>query len=549
MQRHCPSCSQAGHTLIELVVAMVCSAVLLAGLGSVMMIGSQVAYTPSAAIHRTESADIVNQIAEELRYATLIIQQTPQILEFVVADRNGDGTAEKIRYAWSGTPGDPLYRTYNAGAPSVILDSADEFAVGLQQKSLTTTLPTTGDSAEAVLVSNANVGSTTDRSIDVNNHSAQRIDPANFVNVPGNALYWNATKLEFYSTWDGAANETVRVQLRATGDPNDGLTSNVLAQVDVPENTMTDNSWNSAVFASPARELALHRKYIIVWSQPFGGGKACKLKVNDSAASGVFESADSGVSWAYMTSRQTHYRLYGTYTTPGPSYNVMRNYVPHVSIVLRSSGQSHSRIDARVPLANMPELVSAHWRADFDRNPTTTDANGDFIADWAMAGGDSFDTTKLINGVWYAAGALETRPLCDFTMTTTIDVRCRNTTVGGNGAVLRINADRQGGQHAPILVYVQGQSDGTQTLTLIRKPSDSGSNTLFTRQRLSSDFIRYQVTILPQYKVVNLRINGEDQGTFAYKTYSTTSSDRFLTIYADTSLAEFDYVDVRVATN
>ena len=94
-----------GHTLMELVVAMVASAFLLAGLGSVMFIARQVAYTPSDATRRAQTADIVSQICDELRYATIVIQQTPQILEFVVADRNADGTAEKIRYEWSGIAG------------------------------------------------------------------------------------------------------------------------------------------------------------------------------------------------------------------------------------------------------------------------------------------------------------------------------------------------------------------------------------------------------------------------------------------------------------
>ena len=94
-----------GFTMLEMMVAMVASAFLLAGLGSVMFIARQIAYSPTAAARRAKTADIVNQISDELRYATVITQQTSQILEFVVADRNNDGTAEKIRYEWSGTAG------------------------------------------------------------------------------------------------------------------------------------------------------------------------------------------------------------------------------------------------------------------------------------------------------------------------------------------------------------------------------------------------------------------------------------------------------------
>jgi hypothetical protein len=269
--------------------------------------------------------------------------------------------------------------------------------------------------------------------------------------------------------------------------------------------------------------------------------------VNDSAAGGFLESTDAGASWQYMTTRQINWRIRGTYLTPGTTYNVTRNSVTHVLITLQSGGVSHGRIDASVPLINAPELLSAYWRTDFDRNPTTTNGNGDSVADWTLAGGGSFDTATLISGVWYANGAIETRPLHDFTQTTIVDVSCRNSSTGGNGAVVRINADRQGGLYAPLLVYLQRQSDGSQTLTLNGKTSDAATKQLFSRTRLSDGFVRVRLIIVPQYDVVNIAINDEDQGTYTYPTYApATSTDRYLTLYGDTSQAEFDYVDLRV---
>lgn len=87
-----------GHTLIELVAAMVASGVLLAGLGAVMLIGRQIAYSPSASTHRIEESRVVNDLADELRFATFIVAHTSNVLEFVVADRDSDGAGERIRY-------------------------------------------------------------------------------------------------------------------------------------------------------------------------------------------------------------------------------------------------------------------------------------------------------------------------------------------------------------------------------------------------------------------------------------------------------------------
>ena len=101
--------------------------------------------------------------------------------------------------------------------------------------------------------------------------------------------------------------------------------------------------------------------------------------------------------------------------------------------------------------------------------------------------------------------------------------------------------------HAPLVVRVQRQSDGTQTLTLYGKSNDATDVALFQCTKLASDFVHYRLTILPAGNVVNLSINDEDQGTFSYPTYAPTNDNRFLTAYADTSSAEFDYVELRLA--
>src|SRR5882757_7528196 len=212
-------------TMVELMVAMVASTFLLAGLGASMYIARQTAYAPTAAARRAKTADIVNLISDELRYATIITQQTPQILEFTVADRNNDGGAERIRYEWSGTAGDPLRKTVNGGTAVDVLTSIYAFTVTHQQKTKTTALTTTTDSAEAVLLSNAGVIGSSAKTIDNSNQLAQQITISG---MPANALYWNATKLDFYGQQNGGTSETLRVRLCPSGDPNDEPNSNSL---------------------------------------------------------------------------------------------------------------------------------------------------------------------------------------------------------------------------------------------------------------------------------------------------------------------------------
>jgi hypothetical protein len=544
-----------GHSLIELWVAMIAATVLLAGLGSVMLIARQVAYTPSGASRRTDAANVISQLTDELQYATLLIGQDPKILEFVVADRNTDGTSEKIRYAWSGTSGDPLQKTVNGGTPITVLETVTNFNATYLLESKTTTLTTTTESAETSLVSNVSSPSGTDSAIGANKQVAQLFTVPS-ASAPVGAIGWKATRVRFNASKSSSDSETLVVQLRAAGSFSTGPTSHVLGEVYVAESTLSGGlDWNWAVFANPVRELAFNREYAMTWSQTQSAGEAARLRVNFNQGTpiGLFESNDGGASWRYWQSGGQYAQIYGEvkghYILPGPSHDVTRDYVSHVQLVLQSGGQSHARIDASVPLTSKPEVLSSYWRTDFDRDPTATNGNGDAVSDWAMASG-TFDTDTLTSGVWEASGAIETRPLHDFTKITTVEVSCRNSTVGGNGAVVRINADRESGVDAPLLIYLQRQADGTQMLTLNGKTSDSATQQLFRRTRLSSEFVRLRLTILPQDNLVNLAINDEDQGTFSYPTYAPSSTtDRFLTLSADTSVAEFDYVDVRVANN
>jgi hypothetical protein len=540
---------------------MVASAVLLAGLGSVMLIARQVAYTPSGASRRADAANVISQLTDELQHATLVIGQDPKVLEFVVADRNADGTSEKFRYQWSGTNGDPLLKTINGGTSITVLERVANFNATYLLRSKTTTLATTTESAETLLLNNPSSPSGTDREIWPSRQVAQLFTvpkPASGPNA--SAIGWQATRVRFYASECSSDSETLLVQLRSAGSVSSGPTSHVLVEVQVAETLLSGGlSWNSAIFANPVRGLSLDREYAISWSQLQSSGEAARIGVNFNLPGPIslFESDDSGASWHYW--QETSYaqifgELHGRYILPGSSYNVTRDYVTHVGLVLQSGGQSHARIDASVPLANEPELLSSYWRTDFDRDPTTTNGNGDAVADWALASG-TFDSDTLSGGVWDASGALETRPPNDFTKITTVDVRCRNATVGGNGAVIRINVGRFNAlSYGPILVYLQRQdvtaTHKTQTLTLSGKPSDALTRQLFRQTQLPSNFVQVRLTILPQYKLVNLAINGEDQGTFSYPTYAPSSSnDRFLTLYADNSAAEFDHVEVRVANN
>jgi len=359
-----------GHSLMELVVAMVASCALLAGLGSVMMIARQVALTPSAANRRMDAVAAINQITEELRYATVVLQQTSRCLEFIVADRNGDGTADKIRYEWSGVAGAPLYKTHNGGTSTI----------------------------------------------------AQTVQDCTF-----------------------------------------------------------------------------------------------------------------------------SYQTVATASSP-----VARSCITHALVRLQLGAESHSRVEAAIPLMTRPETLTAYWRIDFQpgTNPASIDLDASGNADWVASNGATFTSAVLNNGVWTSNGDLATSPANDFTGNTIVEARCKNTASTGSVDVLRINADRQNGSYAPLIARMQKQLDGSQTLTLIGKPTSSTEQTLKTVDHLSDDYVRFRLTIRPDTNQVSLHINdiGDDVlgGPFIYPTHPAAGTERFVKIGGG---ARYDYVEVRNLAN
>ena len=356
---------------------MVASTFLLAGLGSVMLIARQVAYTPSAAVRRTQAAEVVNQLADEIcAYATLILQQTPRILEFVVTDRNSDNTAEKIRYEWSGTLGDPLYKTMNGGTAVPVLLNVQQFQLDYTTVTKTTPVTATVDSTEGTLVSLSAGTTTFSESITTTNWLAQHIDPQSFpASVGGinksSATGWNATRVDFQGT--NALPFTVG--LRETGETN-GPTNVVLNKVDLA----TANA-NMATFSPAIRGLSFARKYAVVFRSEAVTASRLTMK-NIAGARTAFRTADREVSWQLYPDRQAICTVYGTYTALGIDLQrIPQLRLARPRLALRAGKQSHARIDASMPLVNLPEVLAAYWRTDFDVEPhRPRTRNGDGVS-------------------------------------------------------------------------------------------------------------------------------------------------------------------------
>src|SRR5437764_3386721 len=118
-----------GLTLAELSVSLAVMATLMVAIGSIMVLTGRAVGMSTTQAAEARVDDLVATMASEQRMALTITERTPVSITFTVADRDHDGQPETIRYAWSGTAGDPLTRQYNAQAPVVIAKDVQKFNI------------------------------------------------------------------------------------------------------------------------------------------------------------------------------------------------------------------------------------------------------------------------------------------------------------------------------------------------------------------------------------------------------------------------------------
>ena len=537
-----------GHSLIELVAAMASSAVLLVGLGSVILIASRGSDLTGPTSDTIRASELAHELMDEIRYAIFITDRSANMIQFAVADRDADGEPEVIRYEWSGTPGDPLTRTYNHGTPDTVAEDVYDFTLAYNIRDKTEEFQGLVESDEALLIQYTGLDEWGSRVITSDDWLGQYFHPDDFdTELPTDVVSWKVTKVEFVARIEQAAVSEASVQLRpATGDCKP--TSTVLVEVPMYESALSSSySWETFTYTnapplSPNAGICLVIKRVT-------GQSAGRIRYDDEKGIGRVWSYNAGASWSISSSDDSmQYKVYGKYKTPGDPETVTRRYLTGVDLSMQIGDSAYSKVNTGTNLLNTPELLSAFWKLDFDVDPTTADADFDGSSDWTEETG-TFNPSSLVGGVWQAdqsdGVALSTLPDNDFTELTTVDIKCRNTSVGGLGANFWMHFDRTGGDYGEVYTSVALQTDGTQTARIY---SGDGTNDalLLDVPDLSSDFVHIRLVIVPDTDLVAVWVNQVFRGTFDYFRFNNHSK-RYFIAQPSGSDAEFDYISVRVS--
>lgn len=320
-----PRPRRRGLTLAELTVSLGVIATLMVATGSIMVItGRAVAMSAThAAEARTD--DVVSTIASDYRLAVSVIENTPTAITFTVADRDGDGVVETIRYAWSGTPGDPLTKQVNTAAPVVVARDVRKFNLRYLTKSTGPAGPvpqveTTTD--EEVYAHSS--GSSSAYAVSTTNHCAQYFIPR--INR-ADATSWRVTQVQFMAA-RASGSTTGRywsVQLRyanADGTPN--MTREAIETKTLPMGSMaTTMQWSPLIqFTNLNQDLDCDTGYCVVVTQTAAGGVLSNGAVGyngaSSDANGKWSASSTLTGWQPSGTRDMKVRVLGRYKYPAP---------------------------------------------------------------------------------------------------------------------------------------------------------------------------------------------------------------------------------------
>jgi type II secretory pathway pseudopilin PulG len=346
---------QKGLTIVELLVSIAITTVIMFAIGSSMMIATRAMPdrdTPANAVITTGEA--TEQLAAELQYAISINSYSAGMIEFTMADRDGYGTPETIRYEWSGALGDPLTRQYNGTTVVEVLDAVQEFNLSYDLEAISDKVMPENESNETLLIGYNSTDNLADYQLRNYKWYGQYFLPS----LPQDAVSWKVTRVEFLAKVDWSPISECRVQLQLPTGSNlpSGI---VLEDKRLVEETLNENTYLRQRFTfsdvsglSPQTGLCLVLKSLgsypgLLWGQD--GGVS-------TPNSYLVVSSDSGASWSARTGESLLFSVYGTVTTSGQPAIQDTYYVRAVQIKIRTGADEQSTVYTGVKCINKPEV-------------------------------------------------------------------------------------------------------------------------------------------------------------------------------------------------
>ncbi|MEX2670993.1 MAG: prepilin-type N-terminal cleavage/methylation domain-containing protein [Phycisphaeraceae bacterium] len=490
---------RAGFTLIETLMSSALIGVLLVAMGSAIALSSHAIPSPEhAGQGRLAAAAALERLGDDLKHARFVTERTATNITVVVHDRTGDGSADRIRYAWGGQSGGELTRQVNDATPMVVLENVHDLALDYEvvTDELTYGAPLV-ESTEIVIGQYMGLLLEGNSEVTPTDWPGQYIQPS----LPSDAVSWRPTTVLFRAQWRTSA--TLRCLL-IRADGNRHATQTALAEGQVSGSASSYMTWTGAAFDATTA-IAPEDRVALVIRGAGGASNPAYIGYETLTGSGLLTTTDGGASWNHHALETLLYRLRGVVTRQGPPQVTGHERVTAVGVRLVSGDETVAPVYGRTHLRNEPMLVNAAWELNAEDDPATVDVMGDGELDWL---GDP----------------LESRPQHDFGGRTFVDLRMQDEAADAELPRFTIFADRVSGQAAELRVELLKQADGSQTLTL--RNMGATEEVLTEVTNLPTGYVNAGLIVDAAYGTVHLQVQGREHGTYFYSRRSVSTSER-----------------------
>ncbi|MEM9346544.1 MAG: prepilin-type N-terminal cleavage/methylation domain-containing protein [Planctomycetota bacterium] len=500
----------AGHTLLEMMFSLVLLSIVMVSVGSAVMFASKaVPEDASAESSLLMDSDVVTRIAEDLMTALYVIERTSTAVTVVVPDRTGDGIPDRIRYAWSGTQGEPLFFQMNDGNAVQISNAVAVFDLSYTVESATQALPSALElSAEKEIDAFDSEISGTDIPVTTTTSLGQVVKPK----LSNRAVGFIPTRLALFLSSESTKDGETAIAIKDWDGVNPGTSD--YADIILFESTLPDTTagwWTLALTAAgmvPAdRDLAITAVY------KAGSDDPVSLRSIDASGgllglgggSGGQISTSDGFAWSIDSDATLAYRLYGQeIRADDDTYAVTREHLTAVDIILQSVADKRSPLKRKAVLFAAPPIPGGFATTGFSANPVGMDLDADTNLDWSHSSG-TFSEGSLNNGVWTSDGEL-IYTLKDPTKKDVLRVEARMRANDTLGPTIQIPYPIDDGEDLlPVIVQLRDNQRGGQELVVY---NDNRMETeVLTLSDLPSGMVDIELTLVPDKELISIEVN------------------------------------------
>ncbi len=491
------------------------------------------------------SSEAVTRISSELRYSIHLAESEPTSVAFMIADRDGDGLQDRIRYAWSGTPGDPLTRQFNSQLSTVMLTSVEQLSFGYKLMSGEEHYMAPGEAMEtpeSVLHSFTDVTDAVGQRVRNSEWIGQIFTPT----LPPEMSSWTVTKIRYRAKRRGPADGSGILELRTVvgGLPSDTvLADRAVSEPDLP----SEFEWRDMVIRPNEQPEMFPGDSLAFTVRGTGGGAFASFQraPTQTDIGNVGVSSD-GSSWAATDGMMLLIEVEGTCAceTAGEARSIVRTFITSVKTTIKTGPNQASRVTGRCDLLNAPEVLDGFWEADMLQDPLVLDVDGNLAADWRLTAAGSMGSS-LNSGVWTPLNlVLETLDAGNLEQPVSIDVRVRDTSMNWQPAVVQARLENAAADIAVVTLLVD-RTFGSQAVTLSATRS-AGEESLAVVTAPTGSWVDVRMLIDQDARSILLHVNGDEIGAYRFDwVFGSTTPGVSMLAAGGASGAEFDSVRVR----